>query len=151
MVGGIIVKSGNNLSGKKIIEAVHRGKKRAVSNGIVRTLAKLLGDVAFKEGHLSKSVEESYTEQIPESGEPTLTIKFDRDTIDVKVASKSKGSDYSVFHINPGGTFSHYDDPTTTGTRPINEFEWNETIADEIERLIPNELRKEGLIITETF
>ncbi len=141
---GITVRSGSAIGGKTILEKAQRAKERAIQLGIVSMLAKHLNTVAFKTGDFSRAVESSYQQQQQEQrGRDQITIKLERGKIIAKVP-------YGEYHINPGGAFgSFYHDPTTPRTRPIDEFLWNETVADEIEDLIPAEMIKEGLIVTE--
>ncbi|KKK70039.1 hypothetical protein LCGC14_2927990 [marine sediment metagenome] len=149
MSAGITIKSGRVAGTKKIKEAVQRAKDRAVLLGVSSTLAKLLNTVAFKSGQLSREVKTSYDNQINlQEGRDEITIAFDSDHIKAKVKNE-KGFSYGILHVNPGGEFVSYQTPTTEGTKPIDEFEWNESVADEIESLIPNEMIKEGLIVSE--
>jgi len=149
MSAGITIKSGRVAGTKKIKEAVQRAKDRAVLLGVSSTLAKLLNTVAFKSGQLSREVKTSYDNQINlQEGRDEITISFDRGHIKAEVKNE-KGFSYGILHVNPGGEFVSYQTPTTEGTKPIDEFEWNESVADEIESLIPNEMIKEGLIVSE--
>ena len=148
---GITIRSGRVAGTKKIKEAVQRAKDRAVLLGVSSTLAKLLNTVAFKSGKLSREVKTSYDNQINlQKGLDEITISFDRGHIIAEVKTED-GFSYGILHVNPGGEFVSYQDPTTPGTKPIEEFEWNETVADEIESLIPNEMIKEGLVVSELF
>ena len=149
MSAGITIKSGRVAGTKKIKEAVQRAKDRAVLLGVSSTLAKLLNKVAFKKGKLSNEVKTSYDNQITrQKGFDEITIAFDRNHIIAKVKNE-KGYSYGILHVNPGGEFISYQDPTTPGTKPIEEFEWNEMVANEIEAIIPGEMIKEGLVVSE--
>ncbi len=148
MSAGIKILSGS-VPSDKVLETVKRAKDRAVLLGVSATIAELLGFVASDTGELSRKVKSSYDTQVDtQRSKDVITIKFDRNTIIADVVSPS-GVHYAEFHINPGGEFISYRNPTTPGTRPINEFEWNETIADNIEAILPFEMIKEGLIVTE--
>ncbi len=148
MSTGIKVLSGS-VPSEKILETVQRAKDRAVLLGVSATIAELLGFVASDTGQLSREVKKSYDAQVDtQRGADVITIKFDRDVIIANVVSPT-GQRYAEFHINPGGSFISYRDPTTPGTRPINEIEWNETVADNIEDILPFEMVKEGLIVSE--
>ena len=119
--------------------------------GVSITIAELLGFVASDTGQLSREVKSSYDDQVDtQRGADIITIKFDRAEIIANVVSPT-GEPYAEFHINPGGSFISYQNPTTSGTRPINEFEWNEAVADNIEAILPFEMVKEGLIVSERF
>ena len=141
--GGIRVLSGR-VPSEKIKEAVNRAMDRAVQLGIASLLAKHLNTVAYDTGDFSRAVSDSYrNQQLTQKGRDEITIRLDRDVIVAEVP-------YGTYHINPGGVFgAFYQDATTSGTKPINEFEWNETIGDEIESLLPAEMIKEGLVVTE--
>ncbi len=146
---GITIRSGRVAGTKKIKEAVQRAKDRAVLLGVSSTLAKLLNAVAFKSGKLSREVKTSYDNQITQQkGLDEITIKFDRGHIRAEVKNE-KGFSYGILHVNPGGDFVSYQTPTVGGTRPIDEFEWNETVANEIEAIIPGEMIKEGLVVSQ--
>ena len=150
MSAGIRVLSGS-VPSDKILETVQRAKDRAVQLGISASIAQLLGDVAFKTGLLSREVRRSYDTQVDgQRGADVITIKFDRDVIIANVVSP-EGIAYAKFHINPGGSFISYENPSSPSTRPIEEFEWNEAIADNIEDILPFEMVKEGLIVSERF
>ncbi len=150
MSAGIRVLSGS-VPSEKVAETVQRAKDRAVLIGVSATIAELLGFVASDTGQLSREVKSSYDAQVDnQRGADIITIKFDRDTIIANVVSPA-GVAYAEFHINPGGSFISYQNPTTPQTRPINEFEWNETVADNIEGILPFEMVKEGLIVSERF
>ena len=152
---GITIRSGRVAGTKKIREAVQRAKDRAILIGVSTTLAQLLNTVAFKSGLLAGEVNTSYQNQVNlQKGRDEITIAFDRDHIVAKVKvqeGKNAGFSYGILHVNPGGDFVSYQTPTTGGTKPIDEFEWNETVADNIEALIPNEMVKEGLVVSELF
>lgn len=148
MGAGIKVMSGA-VPSDKVREAAQRAKDRAVLLGVSATIAELLPAVAFKTGKLASETKKSYDMQVDtQRNQDVITIRFDRDTIIANVVSPA-GVPYAEFHINPGGSFISYEAPTTLGTRPIDEFEWNETVADNIEALLPFEMVKEGLITTE--
>ncbi|KKL87409.1 hypothetical protein LCGC14_1935020 [marine sediment metagenome] len=145
---GITIRSGRVAGTKKIKEAVQRAKDRAVLLGVSSTLAKLLNAVAFKSGKLSREVKTSYDNQITQQkGLDEITIKFDRGHIRAEVKNE-KGFSYGILHVNPGGEFISYQSPTP-GTKPIEEFEWNEMVANEIEAIIPGEMIKEGLVVSQ--
>ncbi len=149
MSAGIKIRSGRVEGTAKIKEAVQRAKDRAVLLGVSSTLAKLLNKVAFKTGKLSREVKTSYDNQVTrQAGLDEITISFDRNHIRAEVKNTS-GFSYGILHVNPGGDFISYRDPTTPGTKPIEEFEWNETVANEIEAIIPGEMIKEGLVVSE--
>ncbi|KKK88594.1 hypothetical protein LCGC14_2741570 [marine sediment metagenome] len=141
---GITVRSGSAIGTKTILKRAQSAKERAIQLGIVSMLAKHLNTVAFKSGDFSRAVESSYqNQQRTQKGRREITIKLERGTIIAEVP-------YGVYHINPGGSFgTFYQNPTTPNTKPIDEFLWNETVADEIEALIPAEMVKEGLIVSD--
>ena len=141
---GIKISSGRVEGTKKIREAVQRGKDRAVLLGIAAMLAKHLNTVAYKTGAFSAAVSDSYrNQQKTQKGRDEIIIRLDRGIIIAEVP-------YGKYHINPGGSFgAFYENPTTDNTKPINQHEWNETVADEIEALLPAEMVKEGLVVSE--
>lgn len=146
---GIRIKSGR-VPAEDIKEAVQRAKDRAVLLGVSSMLAKHLGGVAFKSGRLASETKKSYDNQVStQKGLDIMVIKLDRGHIQAKVVDPKTGESYGEYHINPGGEFISYKNPTTPGTEPINEYEWNESVADEIEALLPAEMIKEGLIVSE--
>ena len=153
MSAGITIKSGRVAGTKAIKKAVQTAKDRAIILGVSTTLSQLLNAVAFDSGLLAGEVKTSYDNQVKrQRGFNEITIAFDRDHIIAKVKvqeGKNIGFSYGILHVNPGGEFISYQEPTTPGTKPIEEFEWNETVANNIEALIPMEMIKEGLVVSE--
>ena len=152
MSAGIRIRSGS-VPSEKIAEVVQGAKDRAVLLGVSATIAQLLPSVAFKTGQLAREVKSSYDDQVTtQAGADIITIKFERDIIIANVIGPPPNNiPYAEFHINPGGSFISYQNPTSPGTKPINEFEWNEAVADNIEAILPFEMVKEGLVVSERF
>lgn len=133
-----ILISGGARTSQEIMRRLINASVSAVKRGMTETRNALRPTVAKDTGALRQSIDQMFDRQSIKivGARSTLTIEFKQS--DVRLS-------YAQYHINPGGRFSSYRNPTTEGTKPVNKFNVDRDLKTNIEKALPIELIRQGV------